>query len=41
MLTIQAPTILIASSKTPADAIYKVTKAIVEGRDDFGNVSAS
>ncbi len=29
---------LIASSKTPADVIYKVTKAIVEGRNDFGNV---
>lgn len=40
VVTIQAPTILIASSKAPADAIYKVTKAIVEGRDAFGNVSA-
>ncbi|MEX2221716.1 MAG: TAXI family TRAP transporter solute-binding subunit [Candidatus Rokuibacteriota bacterium] len=40
VVTIQAPTILIASSKVPADAIYKVTKAIVEGRDAFGNVSA-
>jgi len=37
--TFQSPTILIASSKTPADAIYKVTKAIVEGRADFVNVS--
>jgi len=40
VVTIQAPTILIASSKAPADAIYKVTKAIVEGREAFANVSA-
>jgi TRAP-type uncharacterized transport system substrate-binding protein len=40
VVTIQAPTILIASAKAPADAIYKVTKAIVEGRDAFGNVSS-
>ena len=37
--TFQAPTILIASSKTAADTIYKVTKAIVEGRADFVHVS--
>jgi TRAP transporter TAXI family solute receptor len=37
--TFQSPTILIASSKTPADAIYKVTKAVVEGRADFANVT--
>ena len=36
--TFQSPTVLIASSKTPADVIYKVTKAIVEGRDEFANV---
>jgi uncharacterized protein len=36
--TFQSPTVLIASSKTPADVIYKLTKAIVEGRDEFGNV---
>ncbi|MDO8479737.1 MAG: TAXI family TRAP transporter solute-binding subunit [Candidatus Rokubacteria bacterium] len=41
VVTIQAPTILIASSKTPADVIYKVTKAIVEGRESFGNVAAA
>jgi len=41
VVTIQAPTILIASSKTPADVIYKVTKAIVEGRENFANVSAA
>ena len=41
VVTIQAPTILIASSKTPADVIYKVTKAIVEGRESFANVSAA
>ena len=37
--TFQSPTILIASSKTPVDAIYRVTKAIVEGRADFVHVS--
>jgi TRAP transporter TAXI family solute receptor len=36
--TFQSPTVLIASSKTPVDVVYKITKAIVEGRDDFGNV---
>jgi TRAP transporter TAXI family solute receptor len=39
--TFQAPTILIASSKTPADVIYKVTKAIVEHRADLANVAKS
>ncbi len=37
--TFQAPTILIASSKTPADVVYKITKAIVEGRGEFVNVT--
>ncbi|HSE93681.1 MAG TPA: TAXI family TRAP transporter solute-binding subunit, partial [Methylomirabilota bacterium] len=37
--TFQSPTILIASSKTPADVIYRVTKAIVEGRGDYVNVT--
>ena len=41
IVTFQAATILIASSKTPADAIYKVTKAIVEGREDYGRVTAA
>lgn len=41
VVTVQAPTILIASSKTPAEVIYKITKAIVEGRDAFGNVTAA
>jgi TRAP transporter TAXI family solute receptor len=39
--TFQAATILIASPKTPADAIYKITKAIVEGREDYGRVTAA
>jgi len=39
IVTIQSPTILNASSKTSADAIYKVTKAIVEGRAEFANVT--
>jgi TRAP transporter TAXI family solute receptor len=41
VVTVQAPTILIASAKTPADVIYKVTKAIVEGREQFGHVAAA
>jgi uncharacterized protein len=38
--TFQSPTVLIASSSTPADVIYKITKAIIEGRDEFGNVTS-
>jgi TRAP transporter TAXI family solute receptor len=41
VVTVQSPTILIASSKTPADVIYKVTKAIVDGREAFANVTAA
>jgi hypothetical protein len=37
--TIQSPTILIASSRTPADVVYKVTKAIVESRGEFAAVT--
>ncbi len=37
----QAPTILIAHAKTSPDVIYKVTKAIVEGREDFARVTAA
>ena len=37
--TFQSPTILIASAKTPADVVYKITKAIVEGRGDFVHVT--
>jgi TRAP transporter TAXI family solute receptor len=36
--TFQSPTILIASSKTPEETVYKITKAIVEGRAEFGAV---
>jgi TRAP transporter TAXI family solute receptor len=39
--TIQAPTILIAHAKTSPDTIYKITKAIVEGREDFARVTAA
>ena len=35
----QLPTILIAASTVPADVIYKVTKAVVESRADFANVT--
>lgn len=41
VVTFQAPTILIASGKTSADAIYKVTKAVVEGRSEFVNIAKS
>jgi TRAP transporter TAXI family solute receptor len=38
--TFQSPTVLIASSKTSPEVIYKITKAIVEGREEFGNVTS-
>jgi uncharacterized protein len=38
--TVQSPTVLIASSEASADVIYKITKAIVEGREEFGNVTS-
>ena len=41
VVTFQSPTILIAHAKTPADVVYKITKAIVEGREDFGRVTAA
>ena len=37
--TFQSPTVLMASSKTAPDVVYKITKAVVEGRDEFGNVA--
>jgi hypothetical protein len=40
VVTLQAPTILMAASRVPADTIYKVAKAIVEGREAFGHVAA-
>ena len=39
--TFQAPTILIANAKTPAEVIYKVAKAVVESREDFARVTAA
>jgi TRAP transporter TAXI family solute receptor len=41
IVTIQAATILIVHAKTPADVVYKITKAVVEGREDFGRVTAA
>jgi hypothetical protein len=41
VVTVQAPTVLIAHAKTPADVVYKITKAIVEGREDFTRVTAA
>lgn len=39
VVTFQIPTTLIVSSRTAADTIYKVTKAIVEGREAFTAVT--
>lgn len=36
--TFQSPTVLTASSATSADVVYKITKAIVEGRSEFASV---
>lgn len=41
IVTFQSPTILIASARTPEDVIYRVTKAIVEGREQYGAVFAA
>jgi hypothetical protein len=37
--TFQSPTILIASARTPDEVVYKITKAIAEGREDLANVT--
>ena len=34
----QSPTILVASTRASTDAVYKITKAIIEGRAEFANV---
>ena len=36
--TFQSPTVMMAASRTPTEVVYKITKAIVEGREEFGNV---
>jgi hypothetical protein len=36
--TFQSPTVLVASSSASPDVIYKVTKAVIEGRDEYANV---
>jgi TRAP transporter TAXI family solute receptor len=41
VLTFQAATILIVHARTPADVVYKLTRAIVEGREDFARVTAA
>ena len=38
VLTFQSPTILTASSRTSVDVVYKITKAIIEGREEFAHV---
>jgi TRAP transporter TAXI family solute receptor len=39
--TFQSPTILIASAKTPDEVVYKLTKAVAEGREDLANVTTA
>jgi TRAP transporter TAXI family solute receptor len=41
VITVQAPTVLIAHAKTPVDVVYRITKAVVEGREDFARVTAA
>ncbi|HET8578110.1 MAG TPA: TAXI family TRAP transporter solute-binding subunit [Methylomirabilota bacterium] len=41
VVTVQAATILIAHAKTPPDVVYKIAKAVVEGREDFARVTAA
>jgi TRAP transporter TAXI family solute receptor len=36
--TFQSPTILTASAKTSPDVVYKITKAVIEGRDEYANI---
>jgi TRAP transporter TAXI family solute receptor len=36
--TFQSPTVLMASASTSPDVVYKITKAIIEGRDEFASV---
>jgi TRAP transporter TAXI family solute receptor len=38
VLTFQSPTVLMASSRTSPETVYKITKAIIEGRDEFANI---
>lgn len=38
VLTFQSPTVLMASSRTSPETVYKITKAIIEGRDDFASI---
>lgn len=39
--TFQIPTILLTSARLPVETIYKLTRAIVEGREAFGTVTAA
>lgn len=36
--TFQSPTVMMAASRTSADVVYKIAKALIEGREEFGNV---
>lgn len=36
--TFQSPTVLMASSRTSPEVVYKITKAIIEGREEFANI---
>jgi len=38
VMTFQSPTVMMASSRTPPEVIYKITKALIEGRGEFASV---
>jgi TRAP transporter TAXI family solute receptor len=38
--TFQSPTVLIAAARTPVDVVYKITKAVIEGREEFASVAS-
>jgi hypothetical protein len=38
VLTFQSPTVLMAASRASTEVVYKITKAIIEGRDEFASV---
>jgi TRAP transporter TAXI family solute receptor len=41
VVTYQTPLVLVGSPNAPAEVIYKATKAIVEGRENFVNVTSA
>jgi TRAP transporter TAXI family solute receptor len=41
VLSVETATLLVAHAKTPDDVVYKLARAIVEGREDFARVTAA